>query len=230
MSQSVSSLSIQFRSTSSILSYLSVLFQPGGLLLHLLHPGGSSAPPMWSSAPLWRSYAPSALHWWAPALPWGSADLFALLWWSSAPPVPGPASVPSSYTSTWTWLSIPPPDPPLHHHPPRLYCFGSIWKPLLGGALSWILSVTFHPFATRCRLLIILTLTPHRLLHITLDYISHVPFALITHSCNQSHAHLKAITHTLLHPLRSCSSRRVLFSDYHSPSDGIQKTRKGSIM
>ncbi len=101
----------------------------------------------------------------------------------------GPASVPMSYTSTWTWPSIPPPVPPPLHHPPGLYSFWSIWKPLLGGALSWILSGVFCLLAIRGRLPITLTLTLHKLLHVTLDYISHAPLHWLQ-------SHLQAITHT----------------------------------
>ncbi len=54
----------------------------------------------------------------------------------------------------------PSPVPPPLHRPPGLYW--SVWKPLLvGGALSRIRSVAFRPIATRGRLSIILTLTPH---------------------------------------------------------------------
>ncbi len=44
------------------------------------------------------------------------------------------ASVTCLSTYTWTWPSIPPPVPPLLHHPPVLYYLGSVLEPLLGGA------------------------------------------------------------------------------------------------
>ncbi len=121
----------------------------------------------------------------------------------------GPASVPRSYTFTWTWPAVPPPVPPPLHHPPGLCDVWSIWNPLLGGGELchesdlWT-SVHSPPEVTR---------SPHWLLHYTNcctsppDYNSHHPLhwrhtqliSLITRS------HLKTITqsHTLHKPWTS---------------------------
>ncbi len=111
----------------------------------------------------------------------------------------GSASFPNLSTSTWTWPSVPPPvsAPPSwivlswEHLEAALFGGGGG-----GGALSQIRSVAFRPS-------IILTLTPHRLLHVTLDYISHVPLHWLD---------LPAVnhTHTILHPFRSFSNCQVL--------------------
>ncbi len=71
--------------------------------------------------------------------------------------------------------------------------------------MSWIRSMAFCPIATRGRSSTIMTLTPYRLLHITLDYISHVPLHWLD-SPAVNH------THTILHPLRLFSNCRVLFA------------------
>ncbi len=55
--------------------------------------------------------------------------------------------------------------------------------------LSWILSVVFRLLAGIGYLPITLTLTLHKLLHVTLDYISHAPLHWLQ-------SHLQAITHT----------------------------------
>ncbi len=62
-----------------------------------------------------------------------------------------PASVPRSYTFTWTWPAVPPPVPPPLHHPPGLCNVWCVWKPLLGGggALSWIKPMILRSFTTR---------------------------------------------------------------------------------
>ncbi len=73
--------------------------------------------------------------------------------------------------------------------------------------MSWIQSVAFRPIATRgCPL----TLTLHKLLHITLDYISH-------HSLHWSHTGVTYQT-LLISQALPLSGRRVLFSVYHCDS------------
>ncbi len=89
----------------------------------------------------------------------------------------GSASVPRSYTFTWTLPTV----PPLFRlcSTTLLDCvmFWVSGSHSLGdGALSWIRSMDFHSLATRVHSSITLTFTPHRLLHITLDYISQQPF------------------------------------------------------
>ncbi len=137
-----------------------------------------SAPPWWSSVLLWWSSAP----------PWGSSGPSALLWWFSTPPVlPAPSWSPVlpvlPQSQGLTPLHGPgPPSLPLFRlrSTTLLDCvmFGASGSRSLGwgGALSWIRSMDFHLLATRGHSSITLTFTLHRLLHITLDYISQQPF------------------------------------------------------
>ncbi len=72
-------------------------------------------------------------------------------------------------------------------------------------AVSWTLSMHFRLLTTRCRLLFTLTLTPHRLLHVTLDYSSHDPLHwLHTHSWRHwLHIHSWIHSDTLYKPWTS---------------------------
>ncbi len=147
-----------------------------------------STPHWWApalSAPPWRSPALSAPHWWAPALsapPWRSA---VSLWWYSVPlwqssAPPWWSSAPVWWSSALSWRSSAPhwwalvpsalpqsPVSPFPHGPgpPSLPLFRlrstALLDCIVGGALSRIRSVAFRPIATRGRLSIILTLTPH---------------------------------------------------------------------
>ncbi len=154
-----------------------------------------SAPAWWSSVPLWWSsappwWAPSAPPWWAPAPsapPWWALAPSAPPWWApvpSAPPwwAPVPSSLP------WLPALLQSPVSPFAHGlgPPSLPLFhlrstslldriGASGSRSLGGALSRIRSVAFHPIATRGHSSITLTFTPHRLLDMTLDCNSHHP-------------------------------------------------------
>ncbi len=120
----------------------------GGLLLRLLQPGGLLLPAL--LVPPWFSALP-----WLPALP--ASSWFSTPPWLPALPVsPGYSALPQS------------PVPPL----PRGTASGSR---SLGGAMSQIWSMNFRSLTTSGHLLSTWTLTLHRLLHYTLDYISHHP-------------------------------------------------------
>ncbi len=157
-----------------------------------------SAPPRWSSAWVqWSSALPwrtSALPWWAPvpsALPWWAPVPSALPWWAPVPsappwwaPVPSPPpwlpALPTLPRSTATPLPRGPGPPSLPLFRLRstalLDCIGASGiRSLGGGAMSRILSMHFCSLATRGHPLTTLTLALHKLLHITLDCISHHP-------------------------------------------------------
>ncbi len=70
-----------------------------------------------------------------------------------------------------------------------------LFKMHLSLNLSRIRFMDFCPIATRGRPSIILTLTPHRLLHVTLDYISHVPLHWLD-SPAVNHTHTLYYTHS----------------------------------
>ncbi len=79
-----------------------------------------------------------------------------------------------------------------------------------GVILSRIRFVVFRPTATRGRLSIILTLTPHRLLHVTQDYSSHHPL-----HCLHTHSWMHWFTFTFAFSRRFYPKRLTVHSGYY---------------
>ncbi len=91
----------------------------------------------------------------------------------------GFASVPGLGTSSWTCPSVFPPVPPPFSTEPGLFCVWIVWKSLLGGGGGGL----FMGYIS------------HNPLHWSPNCHNHTLHW--SHSCPQSHAHLRAITHTL---------------------------------